>query len=404
MDTLTVIGRKVSNDSDLEIRLTIAYNHNEYEINFIENGKQNKDLALADGFAVHNMNILADKLIEDDVVLDRETAYQTIKDSAQPYLNTELDANLEEKMATNLERYTNIEQEGISLAESLDKTKMLANFFKENGADVKPYRLDDLTSLRFAKLESLGAGPDIMASCLRHIHNTTDWDVVAKEGYEKGTISKPSYLEYQKDARLISGDEYREQKRELMAEIKGVLSEVAERIHEDERIIQETTKLTLDSYNAADKLNGYKPDESTMDGLKIRLERSVQREEAFSKIIERLDIMVSPDKTNKMEGMEYPEFLEKSRKAVEGGRGKLTTQGLIECLIDKSVGMEHPVYGQPIKASCRDSIDNTTIRSRDPTKFDKRLAERYEPAYVEPTKPATIDPAVAKAKETGISL
>ena len=129
MDTLTVIGRKVSNDSDLEIRLTIAYDHNEYEINFIENGKQNKDLALADGFAVHNMNILADKLIEDDVVLDRETAYQTIKDSAQPYLNTELDANLEEKMATNLERYTNIEQEGISLAESLDKTKMLANFF-----------------------------------------------------------------------------------------------------------------------------------------------------------------------------------------------------------------------------------------------------------------------------------
>lgn len=162
------------------------------------------------------------------------------------------------------------------------------------------------------------------------------------------------------------------------------LDAVGQHLESEEHTIQQAGIEGLKSTRSVADMTGTEPDSSVQDKLKEQIERSKFRSESNKETL------------SEIRGMSPEQFSELTAKMEEkyGKEGhSLTTKGVVEMACeDKLDGLK------------RTSQEIVALRSADPEKYDRSKAERYVPAYVEPTKPATIDPAVAKAKETGISL
>ena len=170
----------------------------------------------------------------------------------------------------------------------------------------------------------------------------------------------------------------------LVSDKNSTVDKVDNQLSSEEHAIQQAGIEGLKSTRSVADMTGTEPDSSVQDKLKEQIERSKFRSESNKETLSEIRCM-SPE-----------QFTEVTAKMEEkyGKEGhSLTTKGVVEMACeDKLDGLK------------RTSQEIVALRSADPEKYDRSKAERYVPAYVEPTKPATIDPAVAKAKETGISL
>lgn len=170
----------------------------------------------------------------------------------------------------------------------------------------------------------------------------------------------------------------------LVSDRNSTVDKVDNQLSSEEHTIQQAGIEGLKSTRSVADMTGTEPDSSVQDKLKEQIERSKFRSESNKETL------------SEIRGMSPEQFTELTAKMEEkyGKEGhSLTTKGVVEMACeDKLDGLK------------RNSLETVALRSADPEKYDRSRAERYVPAYVEPTKEAPVDPAVTKVKETGISL
>ena len=449
MKRLAIMGREDFDNGygGQQIVLDVSYGNDSYRLDFEQVEPQylsgdwvakqeGRDYETEFGIADYDYNKdeynrLADKLVEDGVIEDHDDAYKLVMDSAEPYLDKDgLSPERESDIARNKAVYEDgfnftdnqaefIEAFGLKdRIEDVGKEAIIVNLYQTGGnvldisAPSAESVRDDLLNIGKLKQELFDEAKDNLSNPNRADVNkfSIDERVALLDRFK----NDPEYREEIKEGAMQIVDKF-----DVESEHEYWVGTSIETYGSEFMETFESVHTERDSINKA-IITAYKDayedtnDEKILEKFDYRIACAETRIESDNKAEDLLrgmtDTQIVQDVSAIKDGciaLPYGYQPERSPYLKEGHQ--ITDEGAANFKCDDTLHYYYEANGwnTPNHDIAINSGDISLLKSYNPeaaTKLENLKASCYTPVYVEPTKEAPVDPAVAKAKETGISL